>query len=182
MARAARVSPASGVRSSTWAPDRTPASAMAAATASRDSIRPLSSARARRRDSSGSTISRQRPDSAVHDGFLSEGLPSLIAMSTTTSEVPQQSASRDLAVDLAPPVLGSLSPSRPSDFMACPLRYRFRALDKLPEPPSPAATRGTLVHSVLEQLFDLPPLERTPEAAAALLAPTWQQAVAEQPE
>jgi putative RecB family exonuclease len=66
--------------------------------------------------------------------------------------------------------------------MTCPLRYRFRVIDRLPEPPSPAATRGTLVHAVLEQLFDLPPLERTPEAAAALLAPTWAQAVAEEPE
>ena len=38
----------------------------------------------------------------------------------------------------------SLSPSRASDFKSCPLLYRFRSIDRLPEPPSPAATRGTL--------------------------------------
>jgi len=81
-----------------------------------------------------------------------------------------------------PVVIGSLSPSRASDFMACPLRYRFRTIDKLPEPPSPAAARGTLVHAVLERLFDLPPLERTPAAAFGLLAPAWAELLAEQPE
>jgi len=40
--------------------------------------------------------------------------------------------------------------------MTCPLLYRFRVIDKLPEPPSPAAARGTLVHAVLERLFDQP--------------------------
>src|SRR3984885_14599653 len=43
----------------------------------------------------------------------------------------------------------SLSPSRAGDFMTCPLLYRFRVIDRLPEPPSPAAARGTLVHAVL---------------------------------
>ncbi len=81
-----------------------------------------------------------------------------------------------------PVVIGSLSPSRAGDFMACPLRYRFRTIDKLPEPPSPAAARGTLVHAVLERLFDLPPLERTPAAAFGLLAPAWAELLAEQPE
>ena len=55
----------------------------------------------------------------------------------------------------------SLSPSRALDFQSCPLLYRFRVLDRLPEPPSPAAVRGTLVHSVLEALYDLPAGQRT---------------------
>src|SRR5579859_5836291 len=63
----------------------------------------------------------------------------------------------------------SLSPSRASDFMTCPLLYRLRVIDRLPEPPSPAATRGTLIHSVLERLFDHPAADRTPERALALL-------------
>ena len=50
----------------------------------------------------------------------------------------------------------ALSPSRAGDFLTCPLLYRFRVIDRLPEPPSPAAARGTLVHAVLEQLFDQP--------------------------
>jgi putative RecB family exonuclease len=101
---------------------------------------------------------------------------------STTTEIPLQASARQVPVDLPVPVLGSLSPSRASDFMTCPLRYRFRVIDRLPEPPSPAATRGTLVHAVLERLFDLPPQDRTPNAAAELLAPVWEQAVQETPE
>ena len=76
----------------------------------------------------------------------------------------------------------SLSPSRASDFVQCPLLYRFRVVDKLPEPPSPAAVRGTVVHSVLERLFDLPAAQRTPAAAAELLAPQWQELRESEPE
>ena len=75
----------------------------------------------------------------------------------------------------------SLSPSRASDFMTCPLLYRFRVIDRLPEPPSPAAARGTLVHAVLERLFDQPALGRTLAAARALLGPQWDRLVAEDP-
>ncbi|HET7067829.1 MAG TPA: PD-(D/E)XK nuclease family protein [Nocardioides sp.] len=70
-------------------------------------------------------------------------------------------------------VLGALSPSRASDFMTCPLLYRYRTIDRLPEEPSADALRGTLVHKVLEDLFDLPAPARTPEHAAELLVPTW---------
>lgn len=80
------------------------------------------------------------------------------------------------------PVVGQLSPSRAGDFLTCPLLYRFRAIDRLPEPPSPAASRGTLVHAALERLFDLPPAHRTPEQAAALLEPAWAQLRTEQPQ
>jgi putative RecB family exonuclease len=83
-------------------------------------------------------------------------------------------------VDL--PVVGSLSPSRASDFKICPLLYRFRSIDRLPERPSRVAARGTLVHAVLERLFDLPAAERTPAAAADLLEPQWQRLLAEEPE
>jgi putative RecB family exonuclease len=67
----------------------------------------------------------------------------------------------------------SLSPSRAADFKTCPLLFRFRTIDKLPEQPSADQARGTLVHAVLERLFDLPAAERTPDAAAALVAPAW---------
>ena len=63
----------------------------------------------------------------------------------------------------------ALSPSRANDFKQCPLLYRFRAIDRLPEVPTAAQVRGTLVHAVLERLFLLPAEERTPEAARALL-------------
>jgi putative RecB family exonuclease len=79
-------------------------------------------------------------------------------------------------------VLGALSPSRASDFMNCPLLYRFRTVDKLPEEPSPDALRGTLVHKVLEDLFDLPAATRTPATARELLAPTWDALLESAPE
>jgi putative RecB family exonuclease len=76
----------------------------------------------------------------------------------------------------------ALSPSRAADFMQCPLLYRFRVVDRLPEPPSPAAVRGTVVHAVLERLFDLPPGGRTLEAARELLEPQWHRVREEAPE
>jgi putative RecB family exonuclease len=76
----------------------------------------------------------------------------------------------------------ALSPSRASDFMTCPLLYRFRSVDRIPERPSAAAARGTLVHAVLEELFDLPAAERTPERAVELLRPAWDRQLAKQPE
>ncbi|MFC6285244.1 RecB family exonuclease [Nocardioides sp. GCM10027113] len=79
-------------------------------------------------------------------------------------------------------VLGSLSPSRAGDFLTCPLLYRFRTVDRLPEPFSPDAVRGTVVHKVLEDLFDLPAAGRTPEQARAMLEPAWQALLADEPE
>ncbi|MBB2891605.1 putative RecB family exonuclease [Flexivirga oryzae] len=76
----------------------------------------------------------------------------------------------------------ALSPSRAGDFMQCPLLYRFRVVDRLPEEPSAAAARGTLVHSVLERLFDAPAAERTVEAAIALVAPQWAALLEQEPE
>jgi len=66
-----------------------------------------------------------------------------------------------------------LSPSRANDFQQCPLLFRFRVVDRLPEPPSSAAARGTLVHSVLDKVFDLPAGDRTLEAARSLVDPAW---------
>lgn len=76
----------------------------------------------------------------------------------------------------------ALSPSRAGDFMQCPLLYRFRAVDRLAEVPTPAMARGTVVHAVLERLFDLPAAGRTPAAAEALLGPQWGRVRAEAPE
>ena len=76
----------------------------------------------------------------------------------------------------------ALSPSRAGDFMTCPLLYRLRVIDRLPDPASPVTTRGTLVHGVLERLFDSPAPERTLERAASLLEPQWQLLLEERPE
>ncbi len=87
----------------------------------------------------------------------------------------------DLATLPARPA-ASLSPSRAQDFQSCPLLYRYRVVDRLPEPPSGAAARGTLVHAVLDALFALPAAQRTLEAAIDLLAPHWAALVDQEPE
>lgn len=54
-----------------------------------------------------------------------------------------------------------LSPSRVDAFVSCPLAFRFASIEKLPEPPSVATTRGSAVHRALELLFMEPPAART---------------------
>lgn len=78
--------------------------------------------------------------------------------------------------------LPSLSPSRAADFKVCPLLYRLRVVDRLPEEPSVDQVRGTLVHAVLERLFDLPAAQRTPASAGRLLTTEWRRLSDEQPE
>ncbi|MFL6062741.1 MAG: RecB family exonuclease [Marmoricola sp.] len=78
-------------------------------------------------------------------------------------------------------VLGALSPSRAGDFKTCPLLFRYRTIDKLPERPSPAALRGTVIHKVLEDLFDLPAAQRTPEQADAMIRSAWEVVHASEP-
>jgi putative RecB family exonuclease len=87
------------------------------------------------------------------------------------------------AVDavLPPPRTPGLSPSRANDFVQCPLLFRFRVIDRLAEPPSRAAVRGTLVHTVLERLFDAPAGTRDVAAAHALLEPSWAAMLAAEP-
>lgn len=66
--------------------------------------------------------------------------------------------------------------------MQCPLLYRFRTIDELPEPPSSAALRGTLVHQVLENVFDLPAAARTIDKAQEMVGPAWTELLAKEPE
>jgi len=69
----------------------------------------------------------------------------------------------------------SLSPSKLSAFKDCPLAFRFAAIDRLPEEPSPHMVKGTLVHAALERLFwDHPRGARSPAAAADALAAAWE--------
>ncbi|MBU4335216.1 MAG: PD-(D/E)XK nuclease family protein [Actinobacteria bacterium] len=81
----------------------------------------------------------------------------------------------------APVRAPGLSPSRAKDFQQCPLLFRFRVVDRLPEPSSQPAARGTLVHAVLEALFDSPAPERTVEQALRLLDPHWQRLLERDP-
>jgi putative RecB family exonuclease len=75
----------------------------------------------------------------------------------------------------------SLSPSRAGDFQTCPLLYRFRTIDRLPEPADPVMVRGSLVHAVLEDLFGEPAPVRTLERAVDLLPREWEQLRSSEP-
>lgn len=76
----------------------------------------------------------------------------------------------------------ALSPSRATDFKQCPLLYRFRAIDRLPEATSAAQLRGSAVHAALEQLYGLPAGLRSPDTARSLVQRAWDQMVAAEPE
>ncbi len=75
-----------------------------------------------------------------------------------------------------------LSPSRINDFNNCPQLYKYRTIDLLPEPPSIDAERGTLIHTVLEDLFELPASDRTVTRAAEMLPDRWQAQIEAKPE
>lgn len=70
----------------------------------------------------------------------------------------------------------SLSPSKVSAFKSCALAFRFSVIDGLPEPPSVAAVKGTLVHRTLERLYAAPAAERTPAAALSALTTSLDEA------
>ncbi len=69
------------------------------------------------------------------------------------------------------PLPTSLSPSKVSSFKDCALAFRFSAIDHLPEPPSPHAVKGTLVHRALELLmWEEAPGNRSLDVALSKLA------------
>ena len=74
-----------------------------------------------------------------------------------------------------------LSPSAVSEYENCPQQYKYRKIDKLPEPPSLDAERGTLVHTVLQDLFEIPAAGRTVESAIELLPSRWSAQLADKP-
>jgi putative RecB family exonuclease len=69
----------------------------------------------------------------------------------------------------------TLSPSKITLFKECALAFRYSAIDRVAEPPSVAATRGTLVHRALERLFVEPPDLRSGERASEHLAVAWEE-------
>ena len=80
-----------------------------------------------------------------------------------------------------PPRPLAISPSRASDYKRCPLQYRLRAIDKIPEPSTEAQVKGTLVHAVLEEMFAWPREQRTYPAAVKRLKPNWEKMREEDP-
>ncbi len=68
-----------------------------------------------------------------------------------------------------------MSPSRISDFKLCPQLFKFRVIDRLPEPEDPYSAKGSLVHAALEGLFGLAPGNRTLANATERLRLAWDE-------
>jgi len=69
-----------------------------------------------------------------------------------------RAAALKIAIKLVMPP--RLSPTAVTAFKECPQTFLFQNMWKLPEPPSKALEKGSVVHDTLEKLFDLPPAER----------------------
>lgn len=79
-----------------------------------------------------------------------------------------------------PTLLETLSPSRASDFKACPQLFKFRAIDRIAEPPTVHQARGTTAHLALQRLFDAPAETRTPDHLFDLFREAWVELKAEE--
>jgi putative RecB family exonuclease len=80
-----------------------------------------------------------------------------------------------VAVEVDQTRLETLSPSRAGDFKTCPQLFKFRAIDRIPEPPSVHQARGTTAHLALQRLFDDAVEERTPERLYDLFREAWTE-------
>ncbi|MFW2383398.1 MAG: RecB family exonuclease [Acidimicrobiales bacterium] len=68
-----------------------------------------------------------------------------------------------------------LSPSSASSFDGCPRRWKFKYVDRLPEPSGEAALVGSFAHLVLEHLCQRQASERTLDAAKLLARSLWDE-------
>ncbi|MEY3408129.1 MAG: hypothetical protein RL038_1190 [Actinomycetota bacterium] len=75
----------------------------------------------------------------------------------------------------------TLSASRLNQFESCSLAFRFKYIDKLPEPPGAAAFRGSVVHLALEHLYGLPAAERTMAKAEEFVSPAFEELLKAEP-
>lgn len=67
----------------------------------------------------------------------------------------------------------ALSASSSSLFNQCRLKWRFRYIDKLPDPPGIDALVGSFAHRVLEELLKLPNGYRSQDQARSLATQVW---------
>ena len=125
------------------------------------------------------------PIAALKRNWLANSLNKGQARAAATREIVEKIKAEKEATKLSGEIRKpriSLSPSRVNDFKSCPLAYRYKTIDKFPEPKTSAPVRGTLVHSVLEKMFDKNPEGRTLENALEMLPGEWEAMVAQHPE
>lgn len=128
-------------------------------------------------------VTRRSPS----ESLVREDVPP--SMSGPAATVRDMTAAKDVTGTTGSPVDApprprrrlALSPSRAGDFKNCPLLYRYRAIDRLPEPTGPAAARGILVHLVLERMFQRPADQRAAAGTLADVAPAWAALVERDP-
>ncbi len=72
-----------------------------------------------------------------------------------------------------------LSPSSASTFRSCARRWKFRYIDRLPDPAGEAALAGTFAHRVLEELMEQPAPERTADRAREIARSVWPETEAD---
>tara|TARA_B100000686_G_scaffold347200_1_gene435397 strand:- start:831 stop:1721 length:891 start_codon:yes stop_codon:yes gene_type:complete len=80
----------------------------------------------------------------------------------------------ETSVGLNPPKF--ISSSSAGTFEQCPQKWRFRYIDKLPDPPGRAALLGTYIHAVLERLYQQPSQQRTTDKAKEIAREIWGSA------
>jgi putative RecB family exonuclease len=99
------------------------------------------------------------------------------------TDVRDEQAAEVLAALARPPhewvLPKALSPSRAAEYEQCARKFFFKAITKLPDPAGAAAARGTLVHDILERLFDLPLGERHLPWCLDEIDPTWAKMLAD---
>jgi putative RecB family exonuclease len=78
---------------------------------------------------------------------------------------------------VALPLPETLTPSKISKFVWCPLAFRYSYIDHLPEPPTLAQATGTLVHRALQLLHSNNAETRTLDGANAALETAWTELV-----
>jgi putative RecB family exonuclease len=119
-----------------------------------------------------------RTDEVAASGHLrSLSHASFLVRGTVTTGVTALSYRRDMSFTQALPQ--SLSPSRLSDFQACPRRYQYASIERIPQPASYATAKGRFAHFVFEELFKLDPPDRTVERAREFIAPAIEAILTE---
>lgn len=68
-----------------------------------------------------------------------------------------------------------LSPSSSSMYRQCARKWKYRYVDKLPDPPGVPALAGTFAHRVLEVLLQLPQGQRSQDEAKKIARQVWPE-------